>query len=162
VRAVGAGGHVAVGERVGEVAGRAGELAGQVGGQAEFGGAVQGARVASDQAADQRAGPPGVAKVAGAVERVESGAAGGDGRGVADVVQPRRRDQDIGVMGQGWGGCLGFGREAQGVGPAARELIMEQAAGQCLGRGLSWPDGTSQDGDAAPARHSAWQTSSTG
>jgi len=73
-------------------AGGRGELPGEVAGEAEFGGAVQGAGVVGDQPAQDRFGVRGVAEVAGAVERVESGAAGGDGRGVADVVQPGRGD----------------------------------------------------------------------
>jgi hypothetical protein len=91
-------GLVVMSQQVGEVFRRVRELAGQVAGEAEFGGAVQGAGVVGDQAAHHR-DDLGVAEVASAVERVESGAAAGDGRGVADVVQPGSRDQGMGVMG---------------------------------------------------------------
>jgi hypothetical protein len=56
VVAVGAGGHVAEGQRVGQRPGRRGELAGQDVGQAAFFGLDDGAGMVRDQAAQQRFG----------------------------------------------------------------------------------------------------------
>jgi len=88
VLAVGAGGHVAEGQRVGQVLRRWGELAGQDVGQAAFFGLDDGAGVVRDQAAQQGFGVLGVAEVAGAVQAVQAG--GGEFGEVADVVQPWR------------------------------------------------------------------------
>jgi len=65
--AVGAGGHVAEGQRVGQRPRRRGELAGQDVGEAAFFGLDDGAGVVRDQAAQQGLGVLGVAEVAGAV-----------------------------------------------------------------------------------------------
>ena len=65
--AVGAGGHVAEGKRVGQRLGRRGELAGQDVSQAAFFSLDDGIGVMRDQAAQQRVGVLDVAQVAGAV-----------------------------------------------------------------------------------------------
>src|ERR1039458_8355813 len=66
--AVGAGGHVAEGERVGQVPRGLGELAGHGAGQAAFLGFEDGAGVMRDQTAQHRFGVLDIAEVAGAVQ----------------------------------------------------------------------------------------------
>ena len=73
VVAVGADGHVAEGQRVGQMLRRRGELAGQDVGQATFFGLDDGAGVVRDQAAQQGFGVLDVAEVAGAVQAVQAG-----------------------------------------------------------------------------------------
>jgi hypothetical protein len=73
VLAVGAGGHVAEGQRVGQVLRGRGELAGQDVGEAAFFGFDDGAGVVRDQGAQQGFGVLDVAEVAGAVQAVQAG-----------------------------------------------------------------------------------------
>ena len=82
--AVGAGGHVAEGQRVGQLLRRRGELAGQDVGQAAFFGLDDGAGVVRDQAAQHGSGVLDVAQVAGAVQAVQAGS--GEFGQVADVM----------------------------------------------------------------------------
>ena len=131
--AVGAGGHVAVGQRVGQRRGRGPELAGQGGGEPAVGGLDDGARMMGDQPAQQVVGSLGIPQVAGTIERMESGVA--DGWRVPDIVQPGGGGQQVGVV-VGYGGeGLGGGGDLPDVGPAAGQRVAEQAAGGVLGPG---------------------------
>ena len=94
--AVGTGGHVAEGQRVGQRLGRRGELAGQDAREAAFFGLDDGAGVVRDQAAQQGFGVLDVAEVAGTVQAVQAGF--GELGEVADVVQPRGGLDQVGVV----------------------------------------------------------------
>ena len=130
VLAVGAGGHVAEGQRVGQRAGRRGELAGQDVREAAFFGLDDGAGVVRDQAAQQGFGVLDVAQVAGAVQAVQAG--GGEFGEVADVVQPRGGLEQAGVRAEWRGRGCGPGRRRPGRGTSGGE---ESRPGG-FGRGL--------------------------
>ena len=99
MRAVGAGGHVAEGQRVGQVLRGRGELAGQDVGQAAFFSLDDGTGVVRDQATQHRVGVLDVEQVAGAVQAVQAGA--GEFGEVADVVQPGGGLDQVGVGDRG-------------------------------------------------------------
>jgi len=98
--AVGAGGHVAEGQRAGQRLGRRRELAGQDVGETAFFGLDDGAGVVRDQAAQQGSGTVCAAEIAGAVQAVQAGF--GEFGEVADVVQPRGGLEQAGVRAEGW------------------------------------------------------------
>ena len=133
VLAVGAGGHVAEGQRVGQRPRRRGELAVQDVGEAAFFGLDDGAGVVRDQAAQQGFGVLDVAEVAGAVQAVEAGF--GEFGEVADVVQPRGGLDQVGVGVEGRLEGAGTGGDALDVGPAAGKRIGEESAGEVLSPG---------------------------
>ena len=128
--AVGAGGHVTEGQRVGQRLGRRGELAGQDAGQAAFFGFDDGAGVVRDQAAQHGFGVLDVAEVAGAVQAVQAG--GGEFGEVADVVQPRGGLEQPGVRADGEREAAGPGGDTLDVGPAAGKSVGEEGAGEVL------------------------------
>ena len=134
--AVGAGGHVAEGQRVGQRPRRRGELAVQDVGEAAFFGLDDGAGVVRDQAAQQGFGVVDVAQVAGAVQAVQAG--GGEFGEVADVVQPRGGLEQVGVGAEGRVEGAGPGGDALDVGPAAGKRISEEGAGEVLSPGCEW------------------------
>ena len=129
--AVGAGGHVAEGQRVGQRARRRGELAVQDVGEAAFFGLDDGAGLVRDQAAQQGFGVLDVAEVAGAVQAVQAGR--GEFGEVIDVVQPRGGLEQTGVRADRGGEAAGPGRDALDVCPAAGKSV---GPGEC-GRGLA-------------------------
>ena len=124
---VGAGGHVAVDQRVSEIARGGLELAGQVVGQAPLLGFDEGAGMVGDQAAHQVVGVLHVTQVAGAVEGMEAGFF--HGRRVADVVQQRGGGQQVGVAAEDRGEGAGGGGDALDVCPAAGQGLGEEGAG---------------------------------
>ena len=133
VLAVGAGGHVTEGQRVGQRPRRRGELAVQDVGEAALLGLDDGAGVVRDQAAQQGFGVLDVAQVAGAVQAVQAGV--GEFGEVADVVQPRGGLDQIGVGVEGRVEGAGPGGDALDVGPAAGKRAGQEGAGEVLGPG---------------------------
>ena len=96
--AVRAGGHVAVGQRIGKLLRRRLKLQAQDVSKSAFAGFDDGAGVVGDQSAQHGIGVLDVAQVPGAIELVQAG--GGEARGVADVVYPGGGFQQTGVRAQ--------------------------------------------------------------
>jgi hypothetical protein len=115
--AVWAGGHVAEGQRAAKGIRRGLELAAQGAAESAFFGFDESAGVVGDQTAQQGAGVLGVAQVPGAVKRVE--ARRGKAGGVADVVQPRRGFDQVGVHAEDTCQAACPGGDALDVRPAA-------------------------------------------
>lgn len=125
--AVGCGGHVAVGQCVAECLVGGWELAGERIGEAAFSGFDDCAGVPGDEAADDVVGVGDVAEVAGSVKRVKAG--GGDLGAVADVVQPGRGFEEVGVVAEDGGKGASLPGDTLGVCPAAWERLFEQFTG---------------------------------
>ena len=133
VFAVGAGGHVAERQCVGQGLGRRGELAVQDVSEAAFFGLDDGAGMVRDQAAQQGFGVLDVAQVAGAVQAVQAG--GGEFGEVADVVQPRGGLEQTGVRADRGGEAAGPGGDTLDVRPPAGKSVGEESAGEVLSPG---------------------------
>ncbi len=114
-------GHVAVGERVPEWLVDRGELAGESIIEAALFGLDDGAGVAGHKTAEDVIGVGHVAEVAGSVKRVK--ACVGDLRAVADVVQPCRSFEQVGVVTEN--GCkrAGLPGDTLSVCPATRKRL---------------------------------------
>jgi len=109
-----AGGHVAVGQRVGKLLWRRFKLQAQGVGKSAFAGFDDGAGVVGDQPAEYGVGVLGVAQVPGAVELVQAREA--KAGGVADVVHPRRGFQQISVRAENYCSTLTGRRKARANG----------------------------------------------
>ena len=133
VLAVGTGGHVAEGQRVGQRLGRRGELAGQDAGEAAFFGLDDGAGVVRDQAAQQGFGVLDVTEVAGAVQAVQAGF--GEFGEIADVMEPGGGLEQTGVRANRGGEAAGPGGDTLDVRPPAGKSVGEESAGEVLSPG---------------------------
>jgi hypothetical protein len=127
VLTVRAGSHVAERQRIRERLWRWRELAEQHCGQAAFLSLDMCARVVGDQAAQQFVSVLDIPQVAGAVELVQAGV--GQFVQVADVVQPSRGFQQIGVRAEGSCDTASSVGDALNVCPTAGEGGLQEFAG---------------------------------
>lgn len=119
--------HIAVGQRVPKSLVSGWKLAGQVFSEVALLSLKDGTGVVANEAAQQLIGMLDVAEVASAVEGVEAGDV--QLGAVADVVEPRRSFEEIGVLTEdrGKAACpLGY---SLGVLPASRQRLFQQCTG---------------------------------
>src|SRR5690349_13674019 len=84
-----------------------------------------------DKPTQQRVGMLGVTKVAGAVERMKTGS--DQARGVADIVKPRGRLDQVGVAAEDGREATGPGGDAVRVSPATRQGNLKKPASGLFG-----------------------------
>jgi hypothetical protein len=127
-----AGGHVAASQRAGKHVRRRLELQAQDVGKSAFAGFEDGVGVMGDQPAQHGVGVLGAAQLPGAVQGVQAGH-GKAGR-VADVVQPRRGFQQIGISAENGCQAACSHGDALDVRPAAGQGLLQERPGELFGR----------------------------
>jgi hypothetical protein len=129
--AIRAGGHIAIGECLGQRARGTGELPEQDTAQTALLCFGDRAGVMCDQSTQHLVGVLHVAQVTGSVERMESGV--DQVGGVADVVEPGSGFEQIGILAQDRYKSAGLRGNALAVCPAARQWDLKELAGDLFG-----------------------------
>jgi hypothetical protein len=127
-----AGGHLAASQRAGKGVRGGLELRAQDVGKSAFAGFGDGVGVMGDQSAQHGVDVLGVAQETGAVQGVE--ACNHQAGRVADVVQPRRGFQEIGIRAENGCQAASSRGDALDVRPAAGEGLLKEGLGEMFGR----------------------------